>query len=143
MTARLTRTYRFSASHRLHVDTLDEEANRNLFGKCNNPFGHGHNYVLSVTVKGTIDPETGILLPVSQLDAFVHQEVVSQFDHRYLNRELPEFASQPATTENMALIIRDRLQARWNEYFGAGAPVLAHLQVQETKRNAIELAVIN
>lgn len=143
MTIQLTRTYRFSASHRLHVDSLSEEENRKLFGKCNNPFGHGHNYVLSITVRGPINAETGILIPLSDLDAFIQQEIVSRFDHRYLNVELPEFSSQPATTENMALIIRDRLRARWNEYFGSGAPVLAQINVEETKRNSIELAVQN
>jgi len=135
---RLTRVYRFSASHRLHLPQLSEEANQNLFGKCNNPHGHGHNYLLAITVQGEIDPVTGVVVDPVALDSLVEREVVTAYDHKYLNHDLPEFASMTATTENMAANIRDRLLGAWPARF----PALAHIRVQETKRNVVELPVI-
>lgn len=135
---RLTRNYYFSASHRLHAATLTDEQNQQLYGRCNNPHGHGHNYVLAVTVAGEIRPETGMVADPVQLDTLVHKLVVSVYDHKYLNEDLPDFAGVTATTENMAAQIRDRLLAAWPADF----PALAHLRVQETKRNSIELPVI-
>lgn len=138
-TVRLTRNYRFSASHRLHLPQLSDEENQRLFGKCNNPYGHGHNYVLAITVEGNVDPATGLVVDPARLDAVVHSEVVSAYDHKYLNHDVPAFDGVSATTENMAANIRDRLLAAWP----AGFPALAHIRVQETKRNVIELPVID
>jgi 6-pyruvoyltetrahydropterin/6-carboxytetrahydropterin synthase len=137
-TLRLTHTYRFSASHRLHAPELSEEENQRLYGRCNNPHGHGHNYVVAVTVEGAVDPETGMVVPPGALDALLQKHVVSEYDHKYLNFDLPEYAGITATTENMAVAIQERLHAAWP----AGFPALVHIRVQETKRNSIELPVI-
>lgn len=143
MTIRLTRNYRFVASHRLHLDHLSEEDNQKLFGKCNNPYGHGHNYVVSITVKGPIDQRTGLAISVADLDALVQHEVIDRYDHRYLNFDVPDFTSKPSTTENMAFAIRDHLLAIWQKTLGPGAPQLIDVKVQETKRNSVTLALIN
>lgn len=137
-TVRLTRNYRFSASHRLHLTSLSEAENQRLFGKCNNPHGHGHNYVLAITVEGAVHPATGLVVDPAALDAIIQSEVIAPYDHKYLNHDLPDFAAMTATTENIAANIRDRLRAAWP----AGFPALAHIRVQETKRNLIELPVI-
>jgi 6-pyruvoyltetrahydropterin/6-carboxytetrahydropterin synthase len=137
-TVRLTRNYRFSASHRLHLPQLSDEENRRLFGKCNNPYGHGHNYLLAITIEGAVQPATGLVIDQAALDAIVASEVLAAYDRKYVNRDLPEFATITATTENIAADIRDRLRAAWPASF----PALAHIRVQETKRNVIELPVI-
>src|SRR5207244_4052673 len=87
----LTRTYEFAASHRLHVPTLTDEQNVELFGKCNNPAGHGHNYVLEVTVQGEPDPRTGMMADLETLDRIVEELVVDRYDHKHLNVDIPEF----------------------------------------------------
>ena len=106
--ATITRRYRFCAAHRLHTDQLSAEENWATFGKCNNPNGHGHNYVVFVSVKGDIDPVTHQVLDVSRLDAVVERIVVQRFDHQDLNLE-PEFATQTTTGENLVLLIWDLL----------------------------------
>ena len=106
--ATITRRYRFCAAHRLHTDQLSAEENWATFGKCNNPNGHGHNYVVFVSVKGDIDPVTHQVLDVSRLDAVVVRIVVLRFDHQDLNLH-PEFASQTTTGENLVLLIWDLL----------------------------------
>ena len=106
--ATVTRRYRFCAAHRLHTDQLSAEENWATFGKCNNPNGHGHNYVVFVSVKGDIDPVTHQVLDVSRLDAIVDRIVVRRFDHQDLNLD-PEFATQTTTGENLVLLIWDLL----------------------------------
>ena len=106
--ATITRRYRFCAAHRLHTDQLSAEENWATFGKCNNPNGHGHNYVVFVSVKGDIDPVTHQVLDVSRLDAVVERIVVRRFDHQDLNLD-PEFATQTTTGENLVLLIWDLL----------------------------------
>jgi len=106
--ATITRRYRFCAAHRLHTDQLSAEENWATFGKCNNPNGHGHNYVVFVSVKGDIDPVTHQVLDVSRLDAVVERIVVQRFDHQDLNLD-PEFATQTTTGENLVLLIWDLL----------------------------------
>jgi 6-pyruvoyltetrahydropterin/6-carboxytetrahydropterin synthase len=142
MTVRLTRNYRFVASHRLHLDHLSPQENQNLFGKCNNPYGHGHNYVVSISVRGPIEERTGLAVSVPALDALVQREVIDRYDHRYLNFDVPEFATVPSTTENMAFAIRDHLQANWEAALGPSAPQLVDVKVQETKRNSVALTLI-
>jgi 6-pyruvoyltetrahydropterin/6-carboxytetrahydropterin synthase len=137
-TVRLTRNYRFSASHRLHLPQFSDEENQRMFGKCNNPHGHGHNYILAITVEGPVNEATGLVVDPAALDAIVHRQVISVYDHKYLNHDVVDFADATATTENMATSIRDRLLGAWP----AGFPALAHIRVQETKRNVIELPVI-
>lgn len=106
--ATITRRYRFCAAHRLHTDQLSAEENWATFGKCNNPNGHGHNYVVFVSVKGDIDPVTHQVLDVSGLDAVVERIVVQRFDHQDLNLD-PEFTTQTTTGENLVLLIWDLL----------------------------------
>lgn len=106
--ASLTRRYHFAAQHRLHSDRLSDEENWAIFGKCNNPNGHGHNYVLFVTVEGPIDPRTGRVADVEGLDRLVNESVIARFDHRDLNHA-PEFAAQTTTGENLVLLIWDLL----------------------------------
>jgi 6-pyruvoyltetrahydropterin/6-carboxytetrahydropterin synthase len=134
MTA-LTRRYHFSASHRLHTDRLDPVENRRIFGKCNNPHGHGHNYFLEVTVAGESDERTGLLAPAAQLDACVRQAVLARLDHTHLN-DLPEFTRQVPTTENLGLQIARWLAAGWS---GPGSVRLARLRLEETGANAVEM----
>lgn len=106
--ATVTRRYRFCAAHRLHTDLLSAADNRTIFGKCNNPNGHGHNYVVFVSVRGDIDSRNHQVLDVSKLDAVVERIVVRRFDHQDLNLD-PEFASQTTTGENLVLLIWDLL----------------------------------
>ena len=101
MKAHLTRRYMLAASHRLHASTLSEEQNHAIYGKCNNPHGHGHNYAVEVTVSGQVSAETGMVCNLVDLDEAVRQSVIERFDHQNLNT-LPEFAEQVPTTENLA-----------------------------------------
>ncbi len=131
----LTRRYPFSASHRLHSERLGPEENRRVFGQCNNPYGHGHNYFLEVTAAGEIDAPTGLLAPVSRLDAHVRQAVLTRLDHADLNR-LPEFAERVPTTENLGLQIGQWLDQDWKQ---VGRVRLARLRLEETGSNAVEI----
>ena len=99
----LTRRAEFSASHYYHSPELSPEENRRIFGKCNNPHGHGHNYVLEVTVEGEIDPRSGMVVDLKQLKEVLHREVVDVLDHRFLNEEVPAFRQTIPTTENLAV----------------------------------------
>jgi 6-pyruvoyltetrahydropterin/6-carboxytetrahydropterin synthase len=131
MKVHLTRRYAFSASHRLHSPALSDEANRETYGKCNYPHGHGHNYQLEVTVSGPISPETGMLCDLATLDAIVSREVLDRFSHANLNR-LQEFASEVPTTENLALRIHGILSR---------CSLPAHLEgirIEETSKNSFE-----
>jgi len=101
----VTRRVEFSASHYYHNPHLSPEENRRIFGKCNNPHGHGHNYILEVTVAGEVDPVTGMVMDLKDLKKLLEQEVLQLMDHRFLNKEVPAFASTIPTTENMAVEI--------------------------------------
>jgi 6-pyruvoyltetrahydropterin/6-carboxytetrahydropterin synthase len=129
----LTRRYLFSASHRLHNPALSEAANREVYGKCNHPHGHGHNYFLEVTLSGPIAPETGMLCDLGVLDSAVHREVLDRFDHQNLNL-LKDFSMQVPTTENLAMRVGEILSQ---------LPLPAHLEsvrIEETANNSIEYA---
>ncbi len=108
----LTRQTEFAASHFLHNPALSPEENRRLFGKSNAPSGHGHNYVLQVTVRGEVDPRTGMVLDLKELKDLIEAEVMQAMDHRFLNHELPAFAAAIPTTENVAVEIWRRLAPR-------------------------------
>lgn len=130
---RLTRRYRFSASHRLNSGALTADENARLYGKCNNPFGHGHDYVLDVSVEGAVD-DSGQIVDRSALDALVQEHVLGRVDHRNLNCDLPELRSQVATTENLAFAIERMLLRDWS------LPArLARVRISETARNTFEL----
>jgi len=106
----LGRRYRFAASHRLHTSQLSEEENCRVYGKCNNPFGHGHNYVLEINVSGELDPATGMIANLADLDSFVEHQIIEPFDHRYLNEEVAAFRETVPTTENLCIEIFQRLK---------------------------------
>ena len=110
----LTRKVEFSASHHYHNPDLSAAENQRIFGKCNNPNGHGHNYTLEVTVKGSVDSQTGFVVDLKQLKEIMNREVVAALDHRSLNKEVPEFAKQIPTTENIAIAVWKRLQGKLN-----------------------------
>lgn len=134
----LTRAYRFSASHRLHSACLSDDENERVFGKCNHPFGHGHNYRLEITAAGEVDRETGALLPLARLDRLVEERVLSLFSHRNMNTDIPQFAGLVPTTENVASVVAGLLQAHWPADFSAR---LHRVRMEETGRNTIELMV--
>lgn len=127
----LSRRYRFAALHRLHSPQLSAEENQRLYGKCNNPYGHGHNYTLEVTVTGPMDPATGMIANLADLDSFVEEHVLEPFDHRSLNQELPEFRESVPTTENLCREIFRRL---------APFPIarLECVRIEETGNNSFE-----
>jgi 6-pyruvoyltetrahydropterin/6-carboxytetrahydropterin synthase len=139
--ASLTSQYQFSASHRLHVPFFDDEENARLYGKCNNPFGHGHNYILSVTATGPIHRQTGLIVRRQELDALVCEQVLPLFRHKYLNVDLPQFAQLVPTTENVCLVIADLLNEHWRSYIPDPAVRLSRVHVQETERNSFEILV--
>ena len=111
----LTRRAEFSASHHYNNPALSADENRRIFGKCNNPNGHGHNYTLEVTVKGEVDPKSGFVVDLKQLKEIMQREVLDAMDHRFLNKEVPEFATRIPTTENLAIVIWQRLQPRLDQ----------------------------
>ena len=101
----LTRRYRFCAGHRLHNNAFSAEENRRVYGKCNNPNGHGHNYLMEVTVAGAIDPATGMVFDLAALDGIVAERVLEKFDHKNLNLDMENFRTQIPTTENLCVEI--------------------------------------
>jgi 6-pyruvoyltetrahydropterin/6-carboxytetrahydropterin synthase len=129
----LGRRYRFSASHRLHNPALSEEENGRIYGKCNNPYGHGHNYILEVLVSGRVDPATGMITNLADLDGFVEREVLEPFDHKSLNEDVEVFRSTVPTTENLCIEIFRRLQS-------FPKAKLERIRVQETSNNSFEYA---
>jgi 6-pyruvoyltetrahydropterin/6-carboxytetrahydropterin synthase len=136
---RVTRRYRFAASHRLHSAAFSEQQNRELYGKCNNPYGHGHDYVLDVTAAGPVDPGSGQVVHIPSLDRLVSDQVLRDFDHRYINADLGEFQALVPTSENIMRVIEDRLTAHWSQVFPGDWPRLESIRLRETKRNFFEL----
>jgi 6-pyruvoyltetrahydropterin/6-carboxytetrahydropterin synthase len=134
----VTRRYHFSASHRLHLPDLSEAENEQLYGKCNNPFGHGHDYVLDVTAQGEADPVTGQVVLRHELDLLVREQVLDVFEHRNINLDLRQFERLVPTTENIALVIMDLLQEHWSVYI-SGPVRLSGIHIQETDRNGFEV----
>jgi 6-pyruvoyltetrahydropterin/6-carboxytetrahydropterin synthase len=137
MKAYLSRRYRFSASHRLHSDQMSEAENRATYGKCNNPHGHGHNYVLEVTLSGQVD-ENGMVCNLVDLDECVHRQVVTKFDIENLNMR-EEFAESVPTTENLCTVIFDLL----NQDILKRKFTSAHLEkvkLEETMMNSFEVS---
>ena len=112
MTVHLSRRYTFCASHRLHSPALTDAQNQEIYGKCNNPNGHGHNYTLELTVKGEVDAKSGFVINLVDLKEVLNREVLDVFDHRHLNKEVPEFAKQIPTTENIAISIWNRVEPK-------------------------------
>lgn len=129
----LGRRYKFAASHRLHSEKLSAEENSRVYGKCNNPHGHGHNYVVEISVSGSVDPATGMIVNLTDLDSFVEREVIEPFDHRSLNEEVPVFRQQVPTTENICMEIFKRVK-----HFPLAK--LERVRVEETGNNSFEYA---
>jgi 6-pyruvoyltetrahydropterin/6-carboxytetrahydropterin synthase len=129
----LGRRYHFSASHRLHSAHLTVEENFRVFGKCNNPFGHGHNYVLEVNISGKVDPNTGMIANLADLDSFVESAVLQDFDHKSLNEDVAVFQEKVPTTENLCIEIYDRLK-------NFSHAKLERVRIEETRNNSFEYA---
>jgi 6-pyruvoyltetrahydropterin/6-carboxytetrahydropterin synthase len=120
-----------SASHRLHTDALSAEENRAAYGKCNNPHGHGHNYVVEVLAGGVVDRETGMVVNMAALDEAVHCNVMERFDHTNLNLD-PLFVNRVPTTENLCRVVFDLLK----DALPTGE--LERVRVEETENNFFE-----
>jgi 6-pyruvoyltetrahydropterin/6-carboxytetrahydropterin synthase len=133
MKAYLTRRYMFSASHRLNSDSMSAEENQSVYGKCNNPHGHGHNYALEVTVAGHVEPKTGMICNLMDLDSFVQKNIVYRFDHENLNI-LAEFRTVVPTTENLCVAIYNILQK------GFQHASVEKVRMEETMLNSFEYA---
>lgn len=129
----LGRRYRFAASHRLHNPDLSEEENYRLYGKCNNPYGHGHNYVVEVLVSGKVDPATGMIANLTDLDGFVEREVLEPLDHKSLNEDVAAFRGTVPTTENLCIEIFRKLKP-------FSKAKLERVRIQETSNNSFEYA---
>ncbi|MFQ5515122.1 MAG: 6-carboxytetrahydropterin synthase [Myxococcota bacterium] len=128
----VTRRYRFSAAHVLARADWSEKRNRAVYGKCANPAGHGHNYVLDVAVRGEIDPASGRVVAIEELDRVVRERVLEPLDHRWLDREIPAFERGVPTAENIARYI-------WRALKGEISPATLHrVRLQETENNAVE-----
>ena len=131
MKAHLSRRYLFSASHRLHTEAMSPEENKATYGKCNNPYGHGHNYTVEVTVSGQVDAQTGMVCNLADLDTFMEAEVLARFDHENLNT-IKEFAQEVPTTENLCIQIYEIVHRGFTH---------AHLEtvrLEETMMNSFE-----
>ena len=129
MKAYLTRRYKFSASHRLHSDSMSEAENRRTYGKCNNPHGHGHNYFLEVTVSGTPAPETGMICNLADLDGFVERAILKQYRDSNLNC-MEQFENVVPTTENLCIELHRVLKN------GFSAATVEKIRIQETMMNS-------
>jgi 6-pyruvoyltetrahydropterin/6-carboxytetrahydropterin synthase len=132
---RVTRRYRFAASHRLNLAGFSPEENRELYGKCNNPHGHGHDYVLEITAAGPLDTATGQAVNIPALDRLVNDRVVHDFDHKYLNADLEDFRQLVPTSENIIQVIERRLKQDWRAAFPGEWPRLEAVRLRETRRN--------
>ncbi|OWY23380.1 6-pyruvoyl tetrahydrobiopterin synthase [Sphingobacteriales bacterium UPWRP_1] len=128
------RTAHFNAAHRLHNPNWSAEKNNRVFGLCNNPNFHGHNYELEVKVTGNIDPETGYVIDMKILKDIIEEEVIIPFDHKNLNLDTPEFAQLNPTAEHIAVVIWQKLRRRINPDFGL------QVRLYETPRNYVEFA---
>ena len=133
MKAYLTRRYMLSASHRLHSDKMTAEENRATYGKCNNPYGHGHNYMIEITVSGPVDEQTGMVCNLIDLDGFVSEQIRDRYDHQNLNL-LPEFAKAVPTTENLCISIYQIVHR------GFSKAHLEKVRIEETMLNSFEYA---
>jgi 6-pyruvoyltetrahydropterin/6-carboxytetrahydropterin synthase len=133
MKAYLTRRYLFSASHRLHCVEMSDAENQSVYGKCNNPHGHGHNYSVEVTVAGNVDSRTGMVCNLVDLDSFVHEKILERFDHQNLNT-LAEFQGTVPTTENLCVEIFDILEENFHH------AQVDKVRIEETMLNSFEYA---
>ncbi|NXD54752.1 PTPS synthase, partial [Corvus moneduloides] len=133
--ARLSRSVTFSACHRLHSKSLSDEENLKLFGKCNNPNGHGHNYkgreVTSILARGVIDPVSGMVMNLTDLKEYMQEAIMEPLDHKNLDKDVPYFSEVVSTTENVAVFIWDNLQKLLPQ------GILYKVEVHETEQNVV------
>lgn len=127
----ITRIETFSACHRLHSLQLDEQENKAVFGKCNNPNGHGHNYKVEVTLKGPVDPVTGMVMNIVDLKVFMQKAIMETLDHRNIDKDVPYFKDKVSTTENLAVFIWNELQKH------LPANLLFEVKIYETEKNVV------
>ncbi|HEU4635510.1 MAG TPA: 6-carboxytetrahydropterin synthase [Edaphobacter sp.] len=132
MKAYLSRRYHFSASHRLHSDAYSEARNREVYGKCNNPHGHGHNYTVEVTISGQVDPVTGMVCNLADLDSFAQKNLLDRFDHTNLN-ESECFENRVSTTENLCMEV-------YRIFAGFSGGHLERVHIDETSNNSFDYA---
>jgi 6-pyruvoyltetrahydropterin/6-carboxytetrahydropterin synthase len=132
----ITRRAEFSASHVCAQPALTPQQNRELYGAAANPAGHGHNYVLEVTLEGDPDPVTGMVFDLKKLKELIQQTVIDPMDHRFLNYEVPPFDKIVPTTENVAAEIWNRL----SKHFDAGHPCLNNVRLYETEDLYVDYA---
>jgi 6-pyruvoyltetrahydropterin/6-carboxytetrahydropterin synthase len=140
VTVSLSRKYTFCASHRLHSPALSDDENRAIYGKCNNPNGHGHNYEVELTVRGEVDAVTGRVVALEVLDGLAEEQVLAPLRHRNLNEEIDAFRIAVPTTENLAFEVDRRLRSVWKRVFGDAGPSLERVRIWETERNICEIA---
>jgi len=131
----LTRRYRFTASHRLHSPLLTDDQNREMYGKCNNPHGHGHDYEVELTVRGEVHPVTGRVIDIATLDSLAETRILAPFRYRDLNKTMDAIP----TTENLGTEVNRRLRAVWAETFAGGKPRLEKVRIRETARNICDV----
>ncbi|XP_058120220.1 6-pyruvoyl tetrahydrobiopterin synthase [Anopheles ziemanni] len=130
--AYLTRKECFSACHRLHSPFLNDEDNRQVYGKCNNPNGHGHNYTVEVTVRGPVDPKTGMVINITDLKEYMDHAIMKKLDHLNLDKDVPYFKNLPSTTENVAIFIWDSLKLIMKL-----PELLYEIKIYETDKNSV------
>jgi|TARA_Y100000389_G_C17341642_1_gene453655 6-pyruvoyltetrahydropterin/6-carboxytetrahydropterin synthase len=133
MKVTVARHAHFNAAHRLHNVGWDAERNQKIFGKCNNPYFHGHNYELIVKVTGEVDPQTGYVVDMKVLKDLIKEEVENRFDHKNLNEEVSEFSDLNPTAENIALVIFDKLKSKLE------SSLALKVVLYETPRNFVEV----
>uniref|UniRef100_A0A672FLG9 6-pyruvoyl tetrahydrobiopterin synthase n=1 Tax=Salarias fasciatus TaxID=181472 RepID=A0A672FLG9_SALFA len=127
----ITRVQSFSACHRLHSIQLSDEENKQIFGKCNNPNGHGHNYKVEVTVRGKIDSVTGMVMNLTDIKRHIEEVIMVPLDHKNLDKDVPYFATVVSTTENLAVYI-------WDNMAKVLPPdTLYEIKIHETDKNVI------
>ncbi|XP_051958380.1 6-pyruvoyl tetrahydrobiopterin synthase [Xyrauchen texanus] len=127
----ITRVQSFSACHRLHSKSLSDEENKKIFGKCNNPNGHGHNYKVEVTVRGKIDRNTGMVMNLTDLKEYIEEAIMKPLDHKNLDMDVPYFANVVSTTENLAVYIWDSMAKLLQPN------LLYEIKVHETDKNIV------
>lgn len=137
--AYFTRRYRLSASHRLHAPSLTERQNRDTYGKCNNPFGHGHNYFVEITVAGPIDPETGFVVDLPKLDALAQRELLDRFDGMHLNADDAFATDFVPSTENLSVEVERVFRMAVPLLDASGHLHLYGIRIEETGNNSFDL----
>jgi len=137
--AHFTRRYRLSAMHRLHAPSLTDEQNRATYGKCNNPYGHGHNYAIEITVAGPIDAETGFVVDMPKLDALAKRELLDRFDVQSLNCDAAFSGALVPSTENLTIEVERIMRTAVPALDPSGRLKLHAIRIEETTNNSFDL----